>query len=110
MVNNGKITPDWNAIEECRAQFQAQKFDNSVGYDFRLPEQRERIFALYQPCLPRKLFRGRDKSFWALADALNVVAATDQILANWSAEVGLATGIRPLSHTYQRFNRQAVNE
>jgi len=90
MVNDGKdkLKISWQAIDESKAEFLAQQVDNSVGYDFRNPEQRERVFELYEPCLSRKILRKSHRTFDGFFSALDLSGHIEQFLASRDAKVG----------------------
>lgn len=79
-VNTGTFKPDWAAVDQSKAGYQAQILANSVGYDFESEPLRDEILKLYGPCLPRHLSR-HSHSFKAFAGAIHAEAIVARTLS-----------------------------
>lgn len=54
MVNKGEIKPNWEKIDAHRAEYGSKKIEQAAGYDFRDVAQRNSVFRVYSPCLPKR--------------------------------------------------------
>lgn len=70
--NKGNMETDWAKIEKQRAQYKANQIENAAGYDINDPEQRQSVFEVYIPCLPKAIVRASEASFDGLKEALSI--------------------------------------
>ncbi|MBU6234646.1 MAG: PcfJ domain-containing protein [Alphaproteobacteria bacterium] len=95
MLDEGVIMPDWTVIDKARAEFMRDALDQTIGYDFRNPAQRERVLDLFKPCIPRKALHGI-LGFDALMQKIGVPhIVTDHLAKNSQMQGILPMAPRP---------------
>jgi len=87
-VNEGEIKPNWQAIDAVRADYNINQMQNAIGYDFNDETQRQSVYDVYRPCLPKTIVKASAGQFEGLEKALKVDDAIKQFLSDFDFTQG----------------------
>ena len=100
-INEGELNVDWSAIYESKAEFMAHEVDMAIGFNFREEQQRDRVYAVFGPLVPRKIAGEARTSTKALAGYLDVESVVAKFISAAGSQLG-DLGIRAKAHNPER--------
>ncbi len=87
-INTGNIKPDWVAIDKARAEYKIKQIENDAGYNFRDLGQRQKVYGVYTPCIPKALRSIGGNFFESLSAKLRISDVVGEFIRDFDFSNG----------------------